>query len=1415
MAAIQSSEVTQKVPLLTRDNYDCWAKAIKWTLMRNEEWAATQADDNAQPPIPAAIKMKALCTIGQAVSLELQWMLDDCDTPKKAWDKLKTHFSAASLANVYILRQELITLRKSSSETFDEYLERAEKLRAKLASINSQIPEPDFIMYMLSGLTPEFDAIVAILKSETPQRSLQAMSSMLRGHEVHVKSRVNGTSSNTDKALYSSQGKTTKQKKVPPHLSECHNCHRIGHWARDCPDGPRTEYGAGSSSGSGQGKALWQPNDRAGGGKSGKGQSSGKSSTKSKKKSGNHRAGHAHLAVESDCDDSFENDMPISFYVSSFMHDADVLSLVVSPELCVPSCTYGLHVHHKLAGLDHSSWVIDSGATNHMTPEREKFTEYRAYGKPTTISVGDAHKLEVHGVGTTYIVLQDVASKRVYDVKLEHVLHVPNLAANLISVPSVTKTGKQVVFTKNKCVIKDGGKFEISIPKVNSLYVAQESVECTFAAVNSPNDYNLLHKRLGHLGHTSILKLIEHQSVKGLESFVPYLSELRKANPVSDCEACIMGSQARESFPSSDYVTRAPLELVHTDVCGPMDPMSHDKKQYFLTLLDDYSGMSAVVVISHKSEVSQMLIEALEDMETACGHKVKAVRSDRGGEYVSKTLDEYLRSRRISHQFTAPYTPQQNGKAERLNRTLVEKTRALLIDANLPKNLWTEALRTANYLRNRATPAVRDESKTPAELFLGRKPNIAHLRCFGCVAYTITPTHKTKLENRSEKGYFVGYDTNQKAFRVWIPKRGVVIRRDVKFIENGLCAKVGESSSMTKSEEPVYVEIPVVRNQPMVGPAAVQQPEPPAQPVQQPVQVQQPGPPPGPPVQPQPIPAGRSSDRVRMPPACWRYDPGNPQAEDYNKPRLHLSLFEDIASCFVARADEDPLSVEEAMGRPDADLWKQAIKEELQSFVENNTYEVVEAKPGLKLIPLKWILKRKRDDTGKVTRYKARLVAKGFRQRAGIDYHEIYAPVCKSATIRTLFTYAAVHDLEVDQLDVKTAFLYGELQEDIYTELPPGFQDQSGTVWKLRKSVYGLKQAPRVWYEKLATELSKVQFVSSSTEPGLFVKEGSDHRKTYLAVHVDDILLVGDAEQVREAKEALSHAFQIHDLGGVKYYLGMEINRSRSDRMIYLSQQSYIKKVLERFEMSDCKPKTVPLATGTVLMSKKEDEDVANVPYMELIGSLLYVSVWSRPDIAFHVSSLARFMSAPAGAHWKAGMNILRYLKHTMAYALHLGCNAQSPQPIVYADADYAGDIDGRKSTSGFLLQWHGSSVQWGSKLQSSVAVSTAEAEYIAMATAVKEALWLKNLLSDFDIDGPMQILNDNSAALSIANNPMCAKRAKHIDTQWHFVRDRISKGDIIVQYCPTEFMVADILTKILPEQKHKSLVAAMKVFPV
>lgn len=426
-------------------------------------------------------------------------------------------------------------------------------------------------------------------------------------------------------------------------------------------------------------------------------------------------------------------------------------------------------------------------------------------------------------------------------------------------------------------------------------------------------------------------------------------------------------------------------------------------------------------------------------------------------------------------------------------------------------------------------------------------------------------------------------------------------------------------------------------------------------------------------------------------------------------------------------------------------------------------------------------------------------------QREGVDFNEVFAPVSKHTTLRALLAFVAEEDLHLHQLDVKTAFLNGELEEDIYMVQPPGYEQGGPRVaCHLKKAIYGLRQAPRTWHTKLTKELTALGFKTSIADAGLFIHtEGN--KKTYLLVYVDDILIASkDMENVQNVKTVLGSIFDIRDLGEAKYFLGMEITRDRARGTIKLSQKKNIADIITRFGMNDAKGKSTPISVGTRLTKNGSQElDKSTYPYMELVGSLLYLAACTRPDIAYSVGALSRYMAHPTQQHWKTAKDIVRYLIATQDVGILF--RKSGFQLNSYCDADYAGDVDTRRSTTGYVFTLNGGAVSWSSKLQVTVAVSTAEAEYMSAASAVKEALWLRKLLTDFesDVTKPVVIYCDNQAANKLLLNPIVSARSKHIDVLHHFARERVARREVEFKYCKSEDMIADYLTKPVPEHKH------------
>jgi hypothetical protein len=464
----------------------------------------------------------------------------------------------------------------------------------------------------------------------------------------------------------------------------------------------------------------------------------------------------------------------------------------------------------------------------------------------------------------------------------------------------------------------------------------------------------------------------------------------------------------------------------------------------------------------------------------------------------------------------------------------------------------------------------------------------------------------------------------------------------------------------------------------------------------------------------------------------------------------------------------------------------------------------VDKPPGANVIDVKWVYKVKYDTSGQVSRFKARLVAKGFKQLEGIDYNEVFAPVSKYTSIRTLMALVAAEDLELELLDIKTAFLNGTLEEEVYISHPPGYpQGPPGTVLRLKKTLYGLKQAPRAWHQRLDTELCSIGFSVSAADPGLYIYT-KDSSRAYLMVYVDDLLIAAhDPQLISHIKKKLTAVFDARDMGAAKAYLGMRIERDRGSGQIKLSQTAMTLDLVQKYGMEESKIKTTPLSLNIKLTAEEgEPLDTEKHPYSQLVGSMMYLSVCTRPDISYTVGALARYMAKPTMVHWQAAKGVLRYLSGTSTYGITYGRTTDGL--LGYCDADYAGDQDTRRSTTGYVFTVGGGAISWSSKRQPTVAASTTEAEYMAAATAVKEALWLRSLFADFSFDiTPVQLLADNQCAIKLLRNPISSLRSKHIDVIHHFARERVMRGDVSFAYIKTDEQLADILTKALPGTKH------------
>lgn len=503
----------------------------------------------------------------------------------------------------------------------------------------------------------------------------------------------------------------------------------------------------------------------------------------------------------------------------------------------------------------------------------------------------------------------------------------------------------------------------------------------------------------------------------------------------------------------------------------------------------------------------------------------------------------------------------------------------------------------------------------------------------------------------------------------------------------------------------------------------------------------------------------------------------------------------------LATADPEQ-TVTEALSGPESVQWRKAMDDELESFRTNEVYELVVAPKGATIVRCRWVLKKKFKSDGEV-QFRARLVAKGFTQKRGIDYDETFSPVVRHSTLRLLFALSVKLGLDITQLDVKTAYLNGYLKEDIYMCVPEGFVSKTdGKVFKLKKAVYGLKQSALAWYERVKDVLCKNNFQNCTQEPCLFVKMSKDV-KVIIALYVDDFLIFSNSQnETRKLKCILNSEFKIKDLGEVKHYLGMNINVNRDCNFyeITVDQQQYIEELLQKFNMTDCKTSDTPIESK--LNVTKAEKCSPGISYQKLIGCLMYLAVMTRPDIAYAVSYLSQFNTSYCVEHWHYAKRVLRYLKRTKMYCLKFSTEGESLQGFV--DADWASDSLDRKSYTGFCFVMSGSVVSWQSRKQRVTALSSTEAEYVALSEACREAIYLRELL--YELTGSLVTINlncDNQSALKMATNHQCHNRSKHIDVKHHFVRETIKNGKVEISYLCTNEMPADLMTKGLSIIKH------------
>ena len=1030
-------------------------------------------------------------------------------------------------------------------------------------------------------------------------------------------------------------------------------------------------------------------------------------------------------------------------------------------------------------------WFIDSACTAHMTYDRDAFTTYELT-QGATVDLGADSRADIVGQGD--VELRILVNGKSVRCTIRNVKHVPTLRYQLLSVIRMGRIGVRTIFDDQGAVLRK---------KTSNQVIALGSIVNNLYALNIDNAHllrekafvsnlSLWHQRLAHVNAAGIKKMVENGVVKGIV--------LNSRQTEIKCNGCILGKGHRTSIPRKSQ-SRASnvLDLVHTDVLGPFEVSSVGGSKYVITFIDDHSNWVVEYTMRHKSEALDRFKQYKQYAETHTNRKLKVLRSDNGGEYLSNKFKQYLLDNGIHHELTVAYTPQQNGVAERMNRTLTDLVRSMLYQKNMEKKFWAEALATAVYSRNRVTSHALPENITPFHIWHNKTPDLSHMRVFGSRCWYILPKKKVKkLDARSKEGIMMGYSKQSKGYKIWDENsKKFIVSRDIKCHEES--GDAPERSSVEgEFDENDIIKLDIVDEKGATLPnngdtQTSNSPELSSENSQDEATSELPEP-------------QRRSSRQSKPPGEWWIAPSASPDEQQIDPEtsLHASI------------TDVPLSYEEATRPENIDFWSPGIKREEDSLRENKTFDLVERKPGMNVVPSRYVFKVKH---GKP---KARICAKGFRQVHGVDYTETFAPVVTIAAIRVLLSLAAILGLYVDIMDFITAFLNGDLEETIYMEVPAGFRDPNrpNLVCKLLKALYGLKQAPRQWYAKLHNFLVDVLgFQSCPYEPCLYVKHyGSS--LLLIAVYVDDLLIASnDISSMKQVKLEFCKHFKMKDLGEAKEFLGLRITRDLTKGTISINQTEYIDSVLKRFGMVDAKPSATPMELPSKTSSLAESDDPpVQAPYRQAIGSLIWLMICTRPDIAYAVGKLSQHCENPLRSHWNAVKRVIRYLKGTRTTGLTYGTES-SYDPIGYCDSDWAGCRVTRKSTEGFVILIGGGAVSWRSKKQSVIATSSCEAEYIASFTAAKECTWLSRLLAFMlrnNNIAPIILRVDNQGAIDTAKGTAINQRNKHIDIRYHYVREAVRNSLIKIEYCNGQMQIADPLTKPLLRVAHERLCCMM-----
>ncbi|UYV71248.1 hypothetical protein LAZ67_8002382, partial [Cordylochernes scorpioides] len=1228
-----------KIEPLTGNNYQIWALKIGAVLRGRKLFKCVISDpepdmeDKSSWEIWSDKNDEAFGIIITTLTNEQAGMFIGETNAKKVWDSLRKTYTGNLEDKIIDIGLELKNIRMKDNETVDEYITRAKNIAARSSSLGHQFPSRELSFHIVRGIHPRYENIAIVLRSKR-EATIEEIQQTLREEESRRNMRLNQPVENGHEQAYRIKDRKVQQSQP----KRCFVCNKKGHLANDCWFRDKQKQGY---------QKKWNPGYR------------------------NHKYSREHSNNLVDTMKSGINEQAFETYVKEFEDSPDERN-------------------------DRQIWCIDSGCTAHLTPNltlMENVVDYESEinlaekGKTTqAIAKGDMR-------------LTTCTSEGQENIRIKDILHVPSLRNNFLSVYELVNKGNSVIFNKDGAKIYNEGNdlvaeayikdrmFMMETKQRNVPIAKNENVMVINTHLSNKNsNISLWHKRLNHINEEYMKKMIQGHIVRGLDL---------KFERLPECEACIMGKLVQKPYNITENYTVKPLQLIHMDLCGPMPCQSLGGSKYFLVIVDDYSRRIFVYFLRSKDETFERFEEFKARAENELSLRIKDVRTDNGTEFCNSRFEGLFKRSGIHHQLTTTYSPQSNGVAERVNRTLIDTARTLLIDSKLPMMVWAEAIATATYIKN-CTPHRSIKQNTPMQRWNGRKPSVKHIRIFGCLTHWLeSKPRRNKFSPKGRKGIFIGYSIKRKAYRIYdIMTKRIHEVRSVKFSEDkrgidyandiqedttcdnltykGNCEEiVAEDFLILKEDNPVTESKMKSQEDTSVKLGGdcendSSQTEP---------------------IQERCVKGGRKKGETKS------------ILEERHKARLEeqeRKLIEEGVRRSQRIKDRNnanlimeidhyiPENFKEAMDSGERNEWHKAMEDELSEIEKHKVWTLVPRGNGMKVINSKWVYSTKKTPTDGIYKRKARLVAVGCNQRYGVDYKESFSPVLKKESLRTIVALATQQNLTIKTYDVKTAYLYDDLII-------------AGTSKEIN--------------DNLASEIEKYVTLTEKKDSEPFI--------------------------------------------------GIEIKREEDG--FYLSQTHYIDTILHRFGLEECNSVQTPGDQNQNLDEYLDSKPVDKTVYQEMIGSLMYLSTGTRPDISFNVSNLSQYSNDPREIHLTGVKRIYRYLKGTRDNML--AYKSKDNNITISTDASWCTTRDA-KSYSGYTVKLGNNLINWRSRKQNLVALSTCEAELISICEGISEVLWLKGLLEELceNLTFPITLKSDSQAAINWIQSDKITSRTKHIN---------------------------------------------------